>query len=94
MPVPSGDIVAGLGIPAMRYELLRHLRDGDLTVTQLMGRTGLSRSGVCKHLRELTRAGIVARVPKRMPHSTRPVDVYRLDASALASGLERVAAGS
>jgi DNA-binding transcriptional ArsR family regulator len=49
-----------LGEPA-RLGLLSVLRDGECTVTELVGASGLSQANVSRHLRVLHAAGLVSR---------------------------------
>ncbi|HET9425485.1 MAG TPA: metalloregulator ArsR/SmtB family transcription factor [Gemmatimonadaceae bacterium] len=57
-------IVAGrfkaLGEPA-RLEILNALRDGEMTVTELVDETGLGQANVSKHLQLLHSLGFVSR---------------------------------
>ena len=50
----------GLAEPA-RLEILRQLRDREMTVTELVDATGLGQANVSKHLAHLLRLGFVAR---------------------------------
>ena len=49
-----------LGEPA-RLAILNALRDGEKTVSELMGETGLGQANVSKHLQQLHALGFVAR---------------------------------
>lgn len=45
----------------VRLELLNHLRDGEMTVSELVAESGLAQANVSKHLRLLHSAGFVTR---------------------------------
>ena len=45
----------------VRLELLNHLRGGEMTVSELVGESGLAQANVSKHLRLLHAAGFVTR---------------------------------
>lgn len=55
-----GERFKALGEPA-RLHVLDTLRDGEMTVTELMQRTGLGQANLSKHLQLLHRLGFVAR---------------------------------
>lgn len=44
-----------------RLQILHALRDGERTVSDLVGETGMGQANVSKHLRQLMSCGIVAR---------------------------------
>ena len=64
MPMEVLELVAErfkvLAEPA-RLEILRQLRDREMTVTELVDATGLGQANVSKHLAHLLRLGFVAR---------------------------------
>ena len=64
MPTEVLELVAErfkvLAEPA-RLEILRQLRDREMTVTELVDATGLGQANVSKHLAHLLRLGFVAR---------------------------------
>jgi DNA-binding transcriptional ArsR family regulator len=64
LPDPLVELIAQrfrvIGEP-MRIKLLDALRDGDATVSELVGRLGASQQNVSKHLGILHQAGIVGR---------------------------------
>lgn len=61
-----------------RRRILEELQDGELTVTEVVGRLEISQSAVSKHLKVLREAGLVTvRVDKQRRR-------YRLRAEALA----------
>ena len=90
----DADVVEALGIPTPRFEILTRLRGTSLSVTQLMGLTGLSRGAVNSHLRALERGSLVSRVARPTVSSPKPVAFYRLEENELQRGLDRIAAGS
>jgi len=64
LPDPLIEMIAQrfrvIGEP-MRIKIMDNLRDGELTVTELVEATGASQQNVSKHLGVLHQAGIVAR---------------------------------
>jgi len=58
--VMVADLFRTLGEPS-RLQLLNALRSGECSVTELIGRTGLSQPNVSKHLQLLLQVGFVRR---------------------------------
>ena len=65
-----------------RRRILEELRDGELTVTEVVGRLNLSQPAVSKHLRVLRQAGLVSvRVDQqRRQYRLRPEALAGIDA--------------
>jgi DNA-binding transcriptional ArsR family regulator len=73
-----------------RIRLLELLRDGELTVTELVERTGATQQNVSKHLAVLLHAGIVGRRKQGVSVHYRIADTTVFDVCELVCGsLER-----
>jgi predicted ArsR family transcriptional regulator len=71
-----------LGVSPNRVEVIAVLAKRQASVTELMAETGLSRTGVHKHLRPLCESGLVAWSARRTAASGKPVRFYVLDGKA------------
>jgi DNA-binding transcriptional ArsR family regulator len=73
-----------------RIRLLEHLREGELTVLELVERTGSTQQNVSKHLAVLLQAGIVGRRKQGVNVYYRIADTTVFDICELVCGsLER-----
>jgi DNA-binding transcriptional ArsR family regulator/uncharacterized protein YndB with AHSA1/START domain len=78
-PFELAPVFRALADPTRR-EILDHLRDGPLTTGDLVGRFGLSRVGVMKHLEILVRAGLVSvrREGRQRWNQLNPMPIHQL----------------
>lgn len=67
------------GIPPLRIELLRMLRDRPMCVSEIMSSTGWSRHGIQSHLDALGKLGCVTVTRRAVAWSDRPTRFYGVD---------------
>lgn len=72
-------VAAALGIPAVRVEILRHLRRQPATIAQIALSVGFSRYGLRLHLDLLEQLGGIAHTTERVRGIYRPTRLYHLN---------------
>lgn len=76
----ANHLATTLGVPSVRLDILRSLRNGPATVSGIAAAVGYTRYGVRVHLDLLERLGAVAYDTQRVSGSFRPARLYRIDA--------------